>query len=50
MPYVEGVDDGTGYGVVGRSNIGGRGVLGETPNNIAVHGVSGCSFGVYGLT
>jgi len=50
MPYVEGVDDGTGYGVRGYSRIGGRGVVGETPNNIAVHGISRSSFGVSGLT
>jgi hypothetical protein len=47
---VEGLDDGTGYGVRGYSRIGGRGVVGETPNNIAVHGISRSSFGVYGLT
>jgi hypothetical protein len=50
MSYLEGLDDGTGYGVVGRSRRGGYGVVGETPDNIAVYGISRSSYGVYGLT
>jgi hypothetical protein len=55
---VEGVDDGVGYGLYGRSSLGGNGVYGrsDTPSRAGVYGensrgigVTGSSFGYIGV-
>jgi hypothetical protein len=57
MPHVEGVDDGVGHGVLGRSDRGhgvnGRsnssfGVIGDSKSGIGVRGHSNSDAGVYG--
>ncbi len=57
MSHIEGVDNGVGYGVRGRSTNGqgvigrstnGQGVLGESDNMIGVVGSSPHGTGVYG--
>ena len=48
MPPVEGVDDGSiGYGVYGWINRRGYGVVGDSPNNIAVYGTSASGLAAY---
>src|ERR687897_3774034 len=48
MPPVQGVDDGsTGYGVYGWINRRGYGVVGDSPNNIAVYGTSASGLAAY---
>jgi hypothetical protein len=49
MSHVDGVDDGVGYGVFGRSNIGGSGVVGLGSGfGSGLYGFSGSGDGVFG--
>jgi hypothetical protein len=50
MSHVDGVDDGVGYGVHGRSNSGGNGVIGESIRAPGVHGFSNSNPGVFGFS
>jgi hypothetical protein len=50
MSSVTGVDDGTGYGVYGRSSTGGVGVVGLSNGNTGVLGGSNNDHGVYGIS
>src|SRR5215217_1381346 len=47
MSHVDGVDDGVGYGVSGRSDRS-AGVLGKSQNSTGVNGLSDSGYGVYG--
>src|SRR6476661_2402989 len=47
MPHVDGIDDGVGYGVFGKSP-GGNGVYGVSHGSCGVYGVSGNGTGLYG--
>src|SRR5215212_8421765 len=47
MSHVDGVDDGVGYGVSGRSDRS-AGVLGKSQNSTGVNGLSNNGYGVYG--
>jgi hypothetical protein len=47
MSHVDGVDDGVGYGVYGKSSTGGA-VYGQSQTGVGVVGMSGNSAGLYG--
>ena len=49
MSHVDGVDDGVGYGVSGKSSSG-AGVQGQSQKSAAVAGFSTDGFGVVGMS
>ena len=49
MPHVDGVDDGVGYGVSGKSDSG-AGIQGQSQKNVGVYGGSRDGFGVVGMS
>jgi hypothetical protein len=50
MSHIDGVDDGVGYGVFGKSNSGGLGVKGQSNNGYGVSGRSNGGSGVLGYS